>query len=132
MYMLNTGLTAEYSLTVTSENTAAAVGSGSLLVFATPALAALVEKTACVLLEGKLEEGQTTVGTVINVKHLAPTPVGMTVTCSCTLTEVDGRRLVFAATVKDGVGEIGTVYHERFIVKSAPFMEKAAGRAGDK
>lgn len=130
--MLNIGLKAEHSLSVTVDNTAASVGSGSLAVFATPALAALVEKTACILLEGKLEEGQTTVGTVINVKHIAPTPIGMTVACVCTLTEVDGRRLVFSATVSDGAGVVGEVYHERFIIKSVPFMEKAAGRAGDK
>ncbi len=126
--MLNIGLKAEYTVKVEESNTAAVVGSGSLPVFATPALAALAEKTACICLEGHLEEGCTSVGTVLNIKHMAPTPVGMDVSCSCTLTEVDGRRLVFTATVHDAVGTVGEVYHERFIVKAKSFMEKANAR----
>lgn len=126
--MLNIGMKAECTVVVNDTNTAATVGSGSLPVFATPALAALVEKTACLVLEGGLESGQTTVGTVINVKHLAPTPVGMEVKCICTLTELEGRKIVFTAEVYDKVGMVGEVYHERFIVKAEPFTAKANAR----
>ena len=126
--MLNIGIKAECSALVNENNTAVTVGSGSLPVFATPALAALAEKTACLCLDGHLDEGCTTVGTVININHLAPTPEGMTVSCICELKEIDGRRLVFSATVSDGVGVVGQVYHERFIVKSQSFTEKAKAR----
>ncbi len=127
--MLNIGLTAECSVIVDNNNTGATVGSGSLPVFATPSLAALVEKTACVCLEGKLDDGCTTVGTVLQLKHLAPTPVGMTVSCRCTLEEIDGRRLAFKAVVSDGAGVVGEVYHERFVIKAEPFMAKAQSRS---
>ena len=126
--MLNKGLKAEHTVKVEKDNTAAAVGSGSLPVFATPALAALAEKTACICLEGHLDDGCTSVGTVLNIKHIAPTPVGMEVSCTCTLAEIDGRRLVFNATVYDAVGTVGEVYHERFIVKAKSFTEKANTR----
>lgn len=127
--MLTVGLSAEYSVKVDDSNVAATVGSGSLQVFATPALAALAEKTACIVLDGHLDEGCTTVGSTINIKHLAPTPVGMTAICKCVLEEIDGRRLVFSATVSDGAGLVGEVYHERFIIRSQSFMAKAESRA---
>ncbi len=128
--MLETGITIKHTVEVTELNTAEAVGSGSLPVFATPALAALAEKTSCLLLDGKLEEGTATVGSLLNIKHLAPTPVGMTVSCECTLTNVDGRRLCFDMVLFDGVGKVGEVYHERFIIKTQPFMEKAVAKLG--
>lgn len=128
--MLNAGMKAECKCVVDGSNTAAEVGSGSLPVFATPALVALVEKTACLCIEGALEEGCTSVGTVVNVNHLAPTPVGMEVKCICTLTEIDGRRLVFQAQVSDAAGKVGEAYHERFIVKEQSFVAKAGLRGG--
>lgn len=128
--MLEKGLKAQHTVVVEETNTAKSVGSGSLPVFATPALAALVEKTACLCLDGQLDDGITTVGTVLNIKHLAPTPIGMAVVCDCVLKEIDGRRLVFEAVVKDAAGVVGEAYHERFSVKAAPFTEKAQGRAG--
>ena len=128
--MLETGMKIEYSVEVTEANTAKSVGSGSLPVFATPALATLAEKTACVLLEGKLDDGTTTVGSLLNIKHLSPTPVGMTVRCVCSLSTVDGRRLCFEMELFDGAGKIAEVYHERFIIKTAPFMEKANAKLG--
>lgn len=128
--MLETGITIKHSVEVTENNTAAVVGSGSLPVFATPALAALAEKTSCLLLDGKLEEGTTTVGSLLNIKHLAPTPIGMTVSCECTLSTVDGRRLCFDMSLFDETGKVGEVYHERFIIKAQPFMEKANAKLG--
>lgn len=127
--MLTVGSKAAFSITVDSNNTAETVGSGSLPVFATPSLAALVEKTACLCIVEGLEEGCTTVGTLLNIKHLAPSTVGVAVKCECVLKEIDGRRLVFEASVSDNAGVVGEAYHERFIIKSASFMDKARGRA---
>ena len=94
--MLRVGIEGEGRLTVTENDTAAAVGSGSLRVFATPAMAALMEKTALDSVAPFLEEGATTVGTALDIRHTAATPVGLEVVCRSTLTAVDGRRLVFS------------------------------------
>ena len=83
--MLHAGLEGEGRLTVTENDTAASVGSGSLRVFATPAMAALMEKTALDSVAPFLEEGATTVGTALDIRHIAATPVGMAVTCRSTL-----------------------------------------------
>ena len=123
--MLETGIKGKDTVKVVSENTAAAVGSGTLLVFATPAMIALMEKTACNSVMPFLEEGCGTVGTMLNVKHMAATPVGMTVTCESELIETDGRRLVFKVTASDEAGVIGEVTHERFIVNNEKFQNKA-------
>lgn len=115
---------ATVSETVTESNTALAVGSGSLKVYATPAMLALMEKAACEALTSVLGEGDTTVGTLLNVKHLSATPVGMTVTATAELLERDGRKLVFAVKAMDESGIIGEGMHERFIVQSERFSEK--------
>jgi len=128
--MLEIGIKTKHAVEVTETNTAKAVGSGSLPVFATPALAALAEKTACLLLADRLEEGTTTVGSLLNIKHLAPTPVGLSVSCDCTLTVIDGRRLCFEMELFDGTGKVGEVYHERFVVPAQRFMEKAQAKIG--
>ena len=104
--MLNKGIIGKEELIVTEENTAKAVGSGGLEVFATPALIALAEKTAFQSVAEHLEEGQSTVGTHIDIKHIAATPVGMKVTCETELIEVDSenpRRLVFSVNIYDEV-----------------------------
>lgn len=122
--MLEINMTGKESVTVTEENTAATVGSGSLGVFATPSLAALIEKAACNCLLGRLEEGTTSVGTVLDIKHMAATPVGMKAEATVTLVEIDGRRLVFDVTVWDEKEKISEGVHERFIVNSDRFMTK--------
>lgn len=122
--MLEINMTGKESVTVTEENTAATVGSGSLRVFATPSLAALIEKAACNCLLGRLEEGTTSVGTVLDIKHMAATPVGMKAEAIVTLVEIDGRRLVFDVTVRDEKEKISEGVHERFIVNSDRFMTK--------
>ena len=109
---------------VTDLNTAKTVGSGSLPVYATPAMLALIEKASCSALEGILNDGETSVGTLLNVKHLAATPVGMQVTATAELIERDGRRLVFKVSANDECGLIGEGIHERFIVFSEKFTEK--------
>jgi predicted thioesterase len=131
--MLNKGIIGREELIVTEENTAKAVGSGGLEVFATPALIALAEKTAFQSVAERLEEGQSTVGTHIDIKHIAATPVGMKVTCETELIEVDSenpRRLVFSVNVYDEVEKIAEGTHERFIIYSERFQNKANGKNG--
>lgn len=110
--------------TVTENNTAKSVGSGSLSVYGTPAMLALIERAACEALNGALNEGETSVGTLLNVKHLSATPVGMQVSATAELVEREGRRLVFKVTANDECGLIGEGMHERFIVYSEKFTEK--------
>ena len=110
--------------TVTESNTALSVGSGSLKVYATPAMLALMEKAACEALKDILGEGETTVGTLLNVKHIAATPVGMTVTATAELIERDGRKLLFNVQASDESGIIGEGSHERFVVLADRFTEK--------
>ena len=123
--MLTTGITGEQELTVTEELTAATMGSGALRVFATPAMIALIEKTAWESVQGELEEGSGTVGTALNVKHVAASPVGMKITCKTELVKVDGRALTFAVKAYDEAGLIGEGEHERFIVYNDKFQAKA-------
>ena len=107
--MLTTGLKGKAEVKVDDTNTAVTMGSGSLKVFATPAMIALIEKAACKALEGQLEDGQTTVGTKLDVAHIAATPVGMNVTAEAVLTEIDNRRLVFEVVARDEKDVIGTI-----------------------
>ena len=130
--MLKKGIIGKEELIVTEENTAKAVGSGGLEVFATPALIALAEKTAFQSVAEHLEEGQSTVGTHIDIKHIAATPVGMKVTCETELIEVDSenpRRLVFSVNIYDEVEKIAEGTHERFIIYSERFQNKANGKS---
>lgn len=130
--MLNKGIIGKEELIVTEENTAKAVGSGGLEVFATPALIALAEKTAFQSVAEHLEEGQSTVGTHIDIKHIAATPVGMKVTCETELIELDSenpRRLVFSVNIYDEVEKVAEGTHERFIIYSERFQNKANGKS---
>ena len=123
--MLETGIKGTRTVTVNEDNTAKAMGSGTLDVFATPALIALMEETCWRSVANELEEGSGTVGTLLEIKHTAPTPVGMKVTCESTLTEVDGRRLVFEVIARDAKGVVGEGTHERFIIQNEKFQVKA-------
>ena len=125
---MNPGIKNEVSVIVTEERTAAAMGSGTLPVFATPSMVALMEQTAAESVEALLEEGNTTVGTMIHVNHLAATPLGMKVTCKSELIAVEGRKLVFTIEASDEAGVIGTAEHERFVVGAARFLEKVNGK----
>lgn len=113
---------------VTESNTAATVGSGLLPVYATPAMIALMEKCASACVAPALEAGKTSVGTMLNVKHVSASPVGMHITCTATLTEVDGRRLVFRVEASDEAGLIGEGTHERFVVDSERFLAKCQAK----
>ncbi len=126
--MLETGIKGKQVLTVDRTNTADAYKSGELTVFATPAMIALMEYTASQSVAKELADGQSTVGTLVNVKHLAATPVGMEITCISELVEIDRRRLVFRVQASDARGVIGEGVHERFIIEKDRFLEKTYGK----
>ena len=125
---LTTGIRGEQSVAVTNENTAKTLGSGTLDVFASPALVALAEKTCWMSVAEALDEDCGTVGTKLELEHTAPTPVGMTVTCESELVAVEGRKLVFKVEVFDQTGKIGEGEHERFIVANEKFFAKAQAK----
>lgn len=125
---METGIIGQEELIVNEMNTAEALGSGSLAVFATPAMIALMEKTARLSVAPFLENGQSTVGTLVNVKHLSASPVGMKITCRTELKEIDRRRLVFHVECSDEAGIIGEGEHERFIIDEAKFMTKTEAK----
>lgn len=122
--MLQPGIKGQQSVVVEESITARVMGSGSLNVYATPAMIALIEKTAMLSVQPKLDEGWGSVGTALNIQHLASTPVGMTVTAKTELVEVDRRRLVFNAEVYDEAGLVGKGVHERFLVENEKFQAK--------
>ncbi|MFA6947464.1 MAG: thioesterase family protein [Eubacteriales bacterium] len=131
--MLEAGIKGSQSVTVTLENSAKAVGSGMLEVFATPSMIALMEKTASESVAPMLDAGCGTVGTKLDVAHVSATPVGMTVRCDSTLTAVDGRKLVFSVAAydisKNGTETlIGEGTHERFIIQNEKFMAKTMSK----
>jgi len=132
MSELTPGLKAETKITVTEADTAARWGSGLVPVYSTPALVGQMENTAVVALTDHLPIGQTTVGGRIDIRHLAPTPVGMKVRTVAELVEVAGRKLVFKIEAWDAVEKIGEATHERFIIDEAKFMARvqAKGQPG--
>ena len=113
---------------VTEENTAAAMGSGLLPVFATPAMLALMEQAAASSVQPFLPEGQGTVSTRLEVSHLAATPIGLTVRAESELIAVDRRKLRFAVRAWAGDELIGEGEHERFVIDNARFLEKALSK----
>ena len=123
--MLQTGIKGKEEILVTEKLTADALGSGLLPVFGTPFMIALIESTACQSVLPELEDGQGTVGTKLEVEHLAATPVGMMVYCETELVEVDRKKLVFEAKVYDETGLVGQGKHTRYIIDNVRFMEKA-------
>lgn len=122
--MLETGLSARSTTTVTAENTAAAMGSGDLPVFATPAMIALMEHAAMDAVAGSLPAGSTTVGSEMNATHLKPSGLGAEITATAVLTAVEGRKLTFNVGARDAQGMIGEGTHVRYIVDREKFMSK--------
>ena len=128
--MLQTGIKGKQTIVVTPAQTAAYYGSGALEVFATPAMVALLEETVWRSVQPCLEEGQATVGTRVDIRHLAATPLGGKVTCESELVEIDRRRLVFKVEVFDEKTKVGEGVHERFVIQSEKFLA-AARTKGD-
>ena len=111
---------------VTEQNTAICAGSGTLPVFATPFMCALMEKAAWMAIAPALNEGDSSVGTKLNISHLSATPVGLKVWAESEVTAVDGKRIEFKVTAGDEKGLIGEGTHERFIVTDERFLAKTA------
>lgn len=122
------GMQNEVHGSVTAENTAKTVGSGILAVFATPAMAALMERAAAELCQRTCPPGWTTVGTSLSIKHRAATPVGCAVRAVAEVTAVDGRTITLKITAYDEHEEIGAGIHERVAVMAEKFMAKAEGK----
>lgn len=118
------GLTFTSKDTVRVENIAKTVGSGNLEVFATPAMAALMENAAMNAVASELPDGSTTVGSLLEITHNRPSGMGEKVSATATLEEVDGRKLTFSVVANDSKGVIGEGKHVRFIVDSERFMSK--------
>jgi len=125
---LEIGLRGSASMRVTPEKTAEAWGSGDVPVFGTPSLVALLETAAVDAVAKHLGPGETTVGTWLDVSHLAATPVGLEVRAEAEVIAIEGRKLTFTAVAHDGREKIGECRHQRIIVTRDRFIAKAAGK----
>ncbi len=125
---LQPGIKGKIELTVDESVSAMRAASGEMDVFGTPFVIALMEQTADKSVRPYLEEGCATVGTVVNIRHTAATPMGMKAYAESELLEVDGRRLVFSVKVFDEVGQVADGMHERFIIHKEKFMQKTNSR----
>ena len=114
---------------VSDDNTAVKYGSGSVDVFGTPAMIALMEKAAINAVDCRLPDGCATVGTHLDVRHIAATPEGMNVTARAELTKIDGRKLIFRVEAFDEAEKIGEGTHQRFIIELDRFREKAGRKS---
>ena len=109
---------------VEQEDTAKIVGSGDLLVYATPCMVALMEGAACEAIADCLSDTKTSVGTALNISHLSATPVGLEVRAEAEVTAVDGNTITFQVTAYDEAGKIGEGTHKRVIVTTQKFLDK--------
>jgi fluoroacetyl-CoA thioesterase len=121
---LKTGLTGQAFITVSDENTAVKFGSGSVTVFATPAMIGLMEKAAINAVDALLPPGFATVGTHLDVKHLAATPLKMMITAKAELIEINESKLQFKVEAFDEVEKIGEGLHTRYIIKLEKFLDR--------
>ena len=124
------GLLGEASVRVNRSNTASALGNEGVDVFATPFLVALMEEAARNAVESLLPEGMLTLGGLVEVKHLAPTPLGFEIRASACLLEVKGSKLVFEVGFVDGVERIGEGRHVRFIASREDFSRSVREKTG--
>ncbi|MFZ3172543.1 MAG: thioesterase family protein [Carboxydocellales bacterium] len=125
MDSVKVGIKGEAKVQVSENNTAIVYGSGGVAVFATPAMIGLMEKAALSSIDNVLSTGLSSVGTRVDVKHLAATPVGMNVVAKSELLEVDGKRLEFKVEAYDEAGLVGEGTHQRYIVDLEKFIAKA-------
>ena len=122
---ITVGMKGEVGTLAEREDTAKEVGSGSLLVYATPCMVALMEGAACEAIQEALSDTQTTVGTELNIQHISATPVGLEVRAEAEVIAVEGKVITFAVKAFDEAGEIGNGIHKRVIVNTQKFLEKA-------
>ena len=121
---ITVGMRGEVFSDVDRSDTAKEVGSGDLLVYATPCMAALMEGAACEAIAEALKADQTTVGTLLSIEHISATPVGMEVRAEATVTAVEGKVITFDVKAFDEAGEIGHGSHKRVIVNAQKFLDK--------
>lgn len=119
------GMKGEASTLVEREDTALEVGSGSLMVYATPCMVALMEGAACEAIAEALSEDQSSVGIALNIEHLSATPVGLEVRAEAEVTAVEGKIITFTLTAYDEAGKIGEGTHKRCLVNAQRFLDKA-------
>ena len=122
---ITVGMKGEVATLAEREDTAKEVGSGSLLVYATPCMVALMEGAACEAIQEALPDSQTTVGTELNIQHISATPVGLEVRAEAEVIAVEGKVITFEVKAFDEAGEIGKGIHKRVIVNTQKFLEKA-------
>lgn len=122
------GMKGEAATLAEREDTAKEVGSGSLLVYATPCMVALMEGAACEAIQDSLSETETSVGTELNIQHTSATPVGLEVRAEAVVTAVEGKVITFEVHAYDEAGEIGKGTHKRVVVSSQKFLDKAYGK----
>jgi len=123
------GINSTAETVVSDENLAVTIGSGDLRVFATPMMIALMEQAAATCIALHLGPGQSSVGTKVDVNHIAASVSGVKITATATVTAIDRRCVDFEVTASDGAGEIGRGTHTRFIVDADKFMQKAQAKA---
>jgi len=123
-YNLKAGIIGESKVKVSKDNTALKYGSGTIDVFATPAMIGLMEKAAIEAVDNVLPDGFATVGTKIDVKHLAATPIGMNVTAKAELLEIDNKKLKFSVEAYDDIDKIGEGIHYRYIINLEDFIRR--------
>ena len=118
------GMKGQADTLVERSDTAAEVGSGSLLVYATPCMAAMMEAAACEAVAPGLSDAETTVGIELNIRHISATPVGMEVRAEAIVTAVEGKIISFELKAYDEAGLIGEGTHKRAVVGSEKFLER--------
>ena len=121
---ITVGMKGEVFTNVEREDTAKEVGSGDLLVYATPCMVALMEGAACEAIAEAMEENQTTVGTMLNIEHISATPVGLDVRAVAEVTAVEGKVITFDVKAYDEAGEIGHGTHKRVLINSQKFLDR--------
>ena len=121
---ITVGMTGTVSTTVEREDTAYEVGSGSLLVYATPCMVALMEGASCEAIAEAFGDDKTSVGIELNISHLSATPVGLEVRAEAEVTEVDGNIITFHVAAYDEAGKIGEGTHKRAVVTAQKFLDK--------
>ena len=121
---ITVGMKGEVSSLVEREDTALEVGSGSLLVYATPCMVALMEGAACEAISQALSEDKTSVGVELSIKHLSATPVGLSVRAEAEVTAVEGSMITFNITAYDEAGKIGEGTHKRAVISTQRFLDK--------